>query len=53
MLDFTFVYTTPLAPSASFAPASPAVLSFCVELTPSDRSPRRSSKEMLFSDAPF
>ena len=52
-LDFTFVYTTPLAPNAIFASASPAVLSLCMELTPSDCSPHRSSTEMLFLDTPF
>ena len=52
-MDFIFVYTTPLAPNASFAPTSLALLSFYTELTPSDRSPRRSSKETLFSDAPL
>jgi hypothetical protein len=38
-LDFTLLYATPLASSAIFAPASPVILSVCIELTPSDRSP--------------
>ena len=42
----------PLAPSASFASISVAVLSFHAGLTPSDRSPHGTSTETLFSDAP-
>jgi len=47
-----FVYATPLAPDASFAPTAPAILSVCTELTPSDRSPCKPSKETLLSDTP-
>ena len=53
MLDFTFLYATPLAPNASSAPASLTILSVCTELTPSDRSPCGPSTETLFSDAPL
>ena len=42
----------PLAPSASFASISVAILSFRAGLTPSDRSPHGTSTETLFSDAP-
>jgi hypothetical protein len=40
----------PLMPG--FASTSLAVLSFCAELTLGDHSPRRTSTETLFSDAP-
>lgn len=53
ILDFTFWYTTPLAPSAIFTPASPVILSACTELTLSDHSPCRPSRETLFLDAPY
>ena len=40
-------------PQCHFRPASPVILRTCTELTPSDRSPCRPSKETLFSDAPY
>jgi hypothetical protein len=53
MLDFTFCLHYSSGPYASFASTSPVVLSIRVRLTPGDRSPRESSTETLFSDAPF